>query len=374
MPLSWVEIDLSALVHNFHQAQERLNPATAIMAVVKSDAYGHGMVPAAQSLEQAGVHFFGVSKFWEAVELRDNGIRRPILVLTGIEPGDMEEALQQQIRPVVFRLDHARALSRAAVRLQQPAKVHIKVDTGMGRLGVPLEKLPEFLDPLATLPGLEVEGVCSHFSVADEADKAYSQWQLERFQTALQELSAKGLNPKYAHVSNSAGLLELPQAHFQLVRPGLMLYGSQPSEELLAPADLKPVMSFKSKVWQLKDVPAGRCIGYGRTYVTRAPTRIATIPVGYDDGYPRLLSNQAPLLIGGRRVPVIGRVSMNLITADVTRLPDVQEDAEVVLLGAQGTERIRAEELAALCNTINYEIYCLIGRHRFKEFIQPPAR
>lgn len=373
MPLSWVEIDLKALVHNLQQAKDRSRPGTAILAVVKSDAYGHGMVPVARTLERNAVHFFGVSKFWEAEELRENGIRRPILVLVGIEPEDMEEALRLQVRPVLFRPDHARALSDTAVRLQQPAKVHIKVDTGMGRLGVPLEKLSEFLDQLATLPGIEVEGICSHFSIADEADKAYSHWQLERFEQALQVVAGKGLDPKFAHLSNSAGLLDLPQAHYQLVRPGLMLYGSQPSDQLRTPADLKPVMCFKSKVLQLKEVPEGRSIGYGRTYVTRAPTRIATIPVGYDDGYPRLLSNQAKVLICGRRVPIVGRVSMNLITADVTQLPEVTEDAEVVLLGAQGQERIRAEELAAMCGTISYEIYCLIGRHRFKNFIEAPA-
>jgi alanine racemase len=369
MAVSWVEIDLNAVTHNLKQAAGRLKPETRIMAVVKSDAYGHGMVPVARTLEQHDVAFFGVSKFWEALELRENGIRLPILVLVGFEPEDIDDALRLDIRPVLFRPDHAEALSKAAVRHQRPAKVHIKVDTGMGRLGVPVEQLPDFFDRVTGLPGLEIEGMCSHFAVADEADKSYSIWQLKRFQQALQMASEGGLRPRYAHISNSAGTLDLPQAHFQLVRPGLMLYGSQPSAELMAPADLRPAMTFKSKVLQVKEVPPGRAIGYGRTYVTTAITRIATIAVGYDDGYPRLLSNKAEVLIGGRRAPIVGRVSMNLITADVTHLPELSHDAEVALLGAQGSERITAEELAALSQTISYEIYCLIGRHRFKRFL-----
>ena len=373
MALSWLEIDLGALVHNLDQAAARLRPNIGILAVVKSDAYGHGMVPVARTLQDHGVGFFGVSKFWEARELREQGIARPILVLVGIEPEDLDEALRLEIRPALFRLDHARAISRAAPRLGRPARVHLKVDTGMGRLGVPVDQFADFLDQLSALPGLEIEGVCSHFAVADEADKSYSGEQLERFRDALRMLAERGIRPRYAHVANSAGLLDLPQAHYELVRPGLMLYGSQPSPDLKAPAELQPVMTFKSRVVQIKEVPPGRSIGYGRTYVTQSTARIATIPVGYDDGYPRLLSNQAEVLIGGRRVPIVGRVSMNLITADVTRLPEARADDEVVLLGRQGSERISAEELAALSRTISYEIYCLIGRHRFKHFLPAPG-
>jgi len=369
MPLSWVDIDLASLRHNFLQARDRISPGSAILSVVKSDAYGHGMVPVARELSLIGCDFLGVSKCWEALEIRAAGIHTPILTLLGFEPPEMEEAIHQEIRCAVFRLDHARRLSEIACRLGLPARVHLKVDTGMGRLGVPWQDVPSFLDELLTLPGIKLEGLLSHFAEADEADKSYSEGQAGRFRDILRMLAKRGHSVLYAHICNSAGLLDLPESHFQLVRPGIMLYGSPPSHEIHRPADLRPVMSFKSRILQLKGVPAGRPIGYGRTFVTDRPSRIATIPVGYDDGYPRLLSNRGQVLIANRRAPVVGRVSMNMITVDVTDIPEAGEDSEVVLLGAQQSERITAEEIADLCSTINYEIYCNIGGHRFKYFL-----
>ena len=368
MPLSWVEIDLAALRHNLAQAHQRLSEHTQVIGVVKSDAYGHGMLPVARELEAGGAHFLAVSKFWEAQELKASGISLPILVLSGIEPADMDEAIKQQIRPAVFRLDHAKLISKKACNLNTQAKIHLKVDTGMGRLGAPWNKIPAFVDDLSALPGIQLEGVLSHFAVADELDKTYSKQQLDRFRETLRILAESGPTVRYAHIANSAGLLDLPHAHFQLVRPGIMLYGSPPSRELHFPAELKPVMSLKSRILQLKDVPAGQPIGYGRTFVTDRQTRIATIPVGYDDGYPRLLSNKGQVLVHGQRAPLIGRVSMNLITIDVTDIPKAREDDEVVLLGRQDNERITAEEIAELCDTISYEIYCNIGRHHFRYF------
>jgi alanine racemase len=366
MPLSWVEIDLAALRHNLAAARHHLTPPTQVLPVVKSDAYGHGMLAVARELAAAGVSFLGVSKFWEAAELRAHNLRLPILALLGLEPADMEEAIRQEIRPVIFRLDHARLLSRTARAINLPARVHVKVDTGMGRLGVPWDKVAGFFEELLALPGIQLEGVLSHFAVADEADKSYSEWQLERFQQVLRMVAERGGQVCYAHISNSAGLLDLPGAHYQLVRPGLMLYGSPPSAELRWPVKLQPVMSFKSRILQLKEVPEGQSIGYGRTFIATRPTRIATIPVGYDDGYNRLLSNRGSVLIAGTRAPVVGRVSMNMITVDVSHLPGVREDEEVVLLGVQGQERISAEEIAELCATISYEIYCNMGRQRCK--------
>lgn len=369
MPSSWVEIDLGALRHNYRQAVARLGPRTSVVGVVKSDAYGHGMVPVAREMAECGAAFLAVSKHWEARELRENGIELPILVLLGLELQDVEEAIALRVRPAVFRLDHARSISEAATRLGAPAPIHIKVDTGMGRLGVPLDGLHAFLAELRNLPGVVLEGVLSHFAVADEADKSYSEVQVDRFRQALQMVAASGFDIPYAHMSNSAGILDLPHAHFQLVRPGIMLYGSPPSMELAQPARLLPVMTFKSRILQLKEVPAGHSIGYGRTYVTERTTRIATVPVGYDDGYSRLLSNRGSVLVRGTRAPVVGRVSMNMITLDVTHIPGASEDDEVVLLGAQGADRISAEELADLSGTISYEVYCNIGRHRFKTFL-----
>jgi alanine racemase len=369
MALSWVEINLAALRHNFFEVKNRMSPGTCILGVVKSDAYGHGMIPVARELIVCGAQFFAVSKFWEARSLRSVGIPLPILTLLGVEPSDMEEAILQEIRPVVFRTDHARMLSETASRLGMPARIHIKVDTGMRRLGVPCEKVAPFLDELLNLPGVEIEGILSHFAGADETDKSYCECQLGRFCDTLKILEERGRPIRYAHISNSAGLLDLPHAHFHLVRPGIMLYGSPPSDELHKPANLQPVMSFKSRVLQLKELPAGEPIGYGRTYYTDKPSRIATIPVGYDDGYPRLLSNKGQVLVGGMRCPIVGRVSMNMITVDVTRVPNVKEDDEVVLLGKQGSEHISAEEIAQLCGTISYEIFCSVGKHPFKSFL-----
>ncbi len=369
MPLSWLEIDLGALRHNFFQARARLAPGTRVLGVVKSDAYGHGMIAVSRELEACGADFLGVSQFWEARELRDHGLTLPILVLLGIEPEEMEDALRLGVRPVVYRLDHAGSLSRAACRVGAPAHVHLKMDTGMGRLGVAPERLPGFLDELLSLPGIRIEGLISHFAAADEEDKTYSEEQIARLQDALKLLGERGSPAPCVHIANSAGILDLPAAHFHMVRAGIMLYGSCPSDGLRCPPDLRPVMRFKSKIIQLKDVAAGRCIGYGRTYVTQRPSRIATIPVGYDDGYSRLLSNRGVVLVGGRRAPVVGRVSMSMITADVTHIPEAREDDEVVLLGAQGEECIPAEELADLCGTISYEIYCGFGRRHSRRFV-----
>jgi alanine racemase len=368
MPLSWVDIDLAALRHNFHQVQSRMRAGTQILGVVKSDAYGHGMIRVARELAACGVHSLAVSKFWEARELHAHGIHLPVLILLGLEPADMEEAVKLKARPVIFRLDHARLLSHMASRMQEPVRVHLKVDTGMGRLGVPFEEVPSFLEELLHLPGVELEGVLSHFAVADEADKTFSQDQIDRFRAVLNILAEAGRTVTFAHISNSAGILDLPHAHFQLVRPGIMLYGSPPSDAIHHPADLRPVMSFKTRIIQLKEVPPNRPIGYGRTYTTQQTSRIATLPVGYDDGYPRILSNRGRVLVRGRRAPLVGRVSMNMITIDVTHIPGAREDDEVVLLGGQGDERICAEEIAELSNTINYEIFCSIGRHRFRYF------
>lgn len=369
MPVSWIEIDLGALRHNYFQARNHMSAATRVVGVVKSDAYGHGMLPVARELVACGAQLLAVSKYWEAAELRQAGIHVPILTLLGLEPSEMEDAVRHEIRPAIFRMDHARLLSRASCRLDKPVRVHLKVDTGMGRLGIPCDRVASFLDELTTLPGVQLEGILSHFAAADEADKSYCECQIGRFQDILRTLSDRGHPLLYAHIANSAGLLDLPGAHFKLVRPGIMLYGSQPSQELRAPVALRPVMSFKSKVLQLKDVVAGQPIGYGRTYVAANPSRIATIPVGYDDGYPRQLSNRGQVLVKGKRAPIVGRVSMNMITVDVTHIFDVAEDNEVVLLGAQGENRITAEEIAELCGTISYEIYCNLGRHRFKYFL-----
>ncbi len=363
MALNWVEIDLAALRHNFLQVRRRIGSRAGILAVVKSDAYGHGMIPVAKELAAAGADFFGVSKCWEALRLRSAGIVQPILILAGIEPDDIPEVLENDLRPAVYRADHCRMLDEAAGRSGKRARIHLKIDTGMGRLGIPDRELERFLGDLAGLRHLEVEGVFSHLATSDEADKTFSQEQLQRFRRALQMFHDRAVPFRYAHIANSGGVLDIPEAHYQLVRPGIMLYGSPPSDEILSPAPLQPVMALKTKILQIKEVPAGQSIGYGRTFICPRPMRIATVAVGYDDGYPRVLSNRGEALVRGLRVPIVGRVSMNLITLDATQVPEAAEDDEVVMLGAQGAERITAEEIAGKAGTISYEIYCAVGKN-----------
>ncbi len=373
MPLNWVEIDLAALRNNFYLAG-RLAPGSRIIGVVKSDAYGHGMVPVARELEKCGAGFLAVGKFHEALELRQKGIELPVLVLLGIDPEDVEESVRLGVRPAIFRLDQAGMMSEAALKLNMPARVHVKLDTGMGRLGVPCGNLAAFAEKLKQMPGVVVEGILSHFAEADEADKTFCDFQIGRFTEAIETLSRQGLPFSYTHISNSAGVIDLPRAHYHLVRPGIMLYGSHPSGGTSEGIGLQPVMSFKSKIIQLKEVAAGHPIGYGRTFITQRESRIATVPVGYDDGYFRMLSNKGRALVRGKSAPLVGRVSMNLITLDMTDIPQARENDEVVLMGRQGEERITADEIAGTCGTISYEVYCAIGKQqKFKYFLNASA-
>lgn len=374
MALNWVEIDLAALRHNFSQVRDRVGSQAAILAVVKSDAYGHGMIPVARELAEAGSEFFGVSKCWEALKLRSAGIQQPILVLAGMEAEDAPAVIAHDLRPAVYRVDHCRLLEKAAQHAGKQARIHLKLDTGMGRLGIPVQDLGPFLDQLAALKHVQVEGVFSHLATSDESDKAFSQEQLARFRSALQMLHDRSITFVYAHIANSGAVLDIPEAHYQLVRPGIMLYGSPPSEDILSPTPLRPVMALKTKILQVKWVSAGHSIGYGRAFVCSRPTRIATIAVGYDDGYPRVLSNGGEALVHGVRAPVVGRVSMNLVTLDVTHVPQASPDDEVVLLGTQGTERISAEEIAQKAHTISYEIYCAIGKNPQRIFLNSSSR
>lgn len=366
---STIEIDLAALRYNFSKVKELVGQSTAVLGVVKSDAYGHGILPVARELENLGVEYLGVSNCREAVTLRQGGVKSPILLLLGVEADEFAHVIQHGLTPAIFRSDVAKAVSSAALAADTKIPVHLKIDTGMGRLGVPHVEADKFLELIKSLEGIRVEGLLSHFASADEHDKSFSNQQLERFRRILSQAQDIGLNPRYAHIANSAGVIDLPDSYLQLVRPGLMLYGAPPSPELHHPIPLRPVMTLKTRVLQLKEVPAGSPIGYGCTYTTSRPSLIATLPVGYDDGYNRLLSNKGEVLVRNRRAPVVGRISMCLTTVDVTDIPEVQPDDEVVLLGIQGEEEITADDIAAKISTINYEIFCNLGGNRKKVFL-----
>jgi alanine racemase len=358
------EVSLSALAENLHAARS-LAPQAEVLAVVKANAYGHGAVPVARQLERKGVGFLGVALVEEGMELRNAGIKAPILVMGGSYDGGYDAMVAHRLVPTVFRAEHLHQLSVAASRAGQTVKAHLKVDTGMGRIGVSLEDLGGFLDGAARYVNVQIDGVLSHFANADLKDGATTRTQVQRFRHTLKVLRAYGVEPQWRHLSNSAGVISLPEvrdgAELNLVRPGLMLYGVAPAPWLSSQARLAPVLSWKTAVVHLKRVPAGTPVSYGGTWVATREAVIATLPVGYADGYSRQYSNRAEVLVRGQRAKIAGRVCMDMCMVDVTDIPDVQVGDEVVLLGAQGREAITADELAKLADTISYEVLCAVS-------------
>ncbi len=355
-------IDLSAAAHNVRALGSLTPVATAFMAVVKADAYGHGAVAVARAAREAGASWFGVALVEEALELRQAGLSEPILVLGPTDPAAARAAVAADVRLALFDPDLAQALDTAARDLGQTARVHLKIDTGMGRVGVRPDRLAEFVEGVAGLQGIEVEGAFTHLATADEADLGFAREQLGRFRECLPVLTDRGLRPRLVHAANTAGILALPESHLDLVRAGIGLYGIYPSDEVARPVRLEPVLTWATRIAFVKTVPGGTPLSYGRTYVTPGPRRIATLPVGYGDGYPRLLSNRGSVLVRGRRAPVKGRVCMDMTLVDVTHVPEADVGDEVVLLGRQAGEEIPADELARLTGTIPYEITCNVGK------------
>ena len=317
-------VDLAALEHNYGQLRRLCAPRVKMLAVVKADAYGHGLLPVARKLTAAGVDYLGVGSLEEGLMLRQAKISLPVLLLLGILPEEAEPAVATDLEVSLFRPDVAQALA-AATNQGKKARVHLKVDTGMGRLGVlPQEVLP-FLASLKKMRHLNVLGLISHLAVADQADKTYTLKQLQEFTSLLAAARAEGFKLPLSHISNSAALWELPEAHVGLVRPGLMLYGSPPSPDRPPPVDLQPVMSLAARVLQVKRLPPGSSISYGCTYTTPDWCDLAVLPVGYCNGYSRLCSNRGEVLIHGRRAPIRGRVCMNLTMVEVTGIPEVDK-------------------------------------------------
>jgi alanine racemase len=357
------EVDLSAVANN-HAVDRRLAAPAGVLAVVKANAYGHGAALVANALEEAGVDLLAVALVEEGLELRNAGVRAPILVIGGAYDGGYEALVANDLVPVVFREDQLEALARIARATHQRVKVHLKVDTGMGRIGVTLDQLEALLAKARALPELEIDGLASHLANADVQDSALNGQQVEGFLRAYRQLKAAGFAPRWRHLSNSAAVLGLPEARdaavFNLVRPGLLLYGHAPAEHL-SREGLRPVLSWKTAVSHLKTVPAGTPVSYGSIWTAPRESRIATLPVGYADGYDRIFSNRAQVLIRGHRAPVVGRVCMDMCMVDVTDVPGSALHDEVVLLGAQGEAQVDATELARLADTIPYEILCGIG-------------
>lgn len=374
------EINLAALAHNMRELRRVASPSAGMMAVVKADGYGHGAVRVSEVALQNGADQLAVARMGEAMQLRNGGIEAPLLLFGYCLPEYVAYLAEHDIRASVGSLDAAGQLSEEAGRLGVRLKVHIKVDTGMGRLGiVPNSLLEAETSPgsaigavlaIAGLPHLEVEGIYTHFASADSADKSSARKQLTLFMDLLERLKKSGFEAPIRHAANSAAILELPESHLDMVRPGIVQYGLWPSAETdRRLIDLIPVMSLTSSVIQVKSVPAGFRISYGSTYETPAPTRIATVPVGYADGYSRILSSRGSMLVHGVKVPIVGRVCMDLTMIDVGAVAGVQPGDEVVLMGQQADGEISADEVAGLLNTINYEVTSAITSRVEKVYV-----
>ena len=357
-----VEIDLAALRHNLQEVKRTVGTDCDVLVVVKADAYGHGVSQVAPALAAAGANLFGVALVEEAVELRKLGIEQQILVLGGLFPGQEDDVIEYQLTPVIYDLDCARRLDRAARDAGRSVDYHLKVDTGMGRLGFRVDNLDEVLPVLKNLKSLKMSGLMSHLAVADEPERPLTASQCDVFSAVIDRVEAFGFRPFYRHIANSAGIYSRAQNGCNLVRPGISLYGGLTGGPFAHPLTQQPVMRFVSQVAQLKDVPPGEGISYGHRFVTSRQSRVAAIPVGYADGYNRLLTNRGEVLIHGRRVPVVGTVCMDWILIDVTSLPDVQVGVQVTLLGRDGDDIITAEEWAGKVGSITYEVFCNISK------------
>ena len=353
-------VDLGALSHNYRELKKRSGDRK-VLAVVKAQAYGHGALPVARRLIDLGADMLGVALVEEGKELREAGIQAPVLLMGALFPEQADEIVRLRLVPVVQSLALVHALSDAALRRNSVVNVHVKVDTGMGRIGLGPDDVPEFIDAVTRLGGIRVEGLMTHFADADLRDKAFASVQMDHFEGLVKALEGRGISVPLRHAANSAAVLDYQRALFTMVRPGLMLYGYDPLEGGSSGADLQPVLSLITRIAFLKRVPAGTPISYGRTFVTKRESRIATIPVGYADGYSRGLSNTGEAIVRGLRAPVAGRVCMDMTMLDVTDVPDVKEDDEVVLIGSQDGESVTADEIARKTGTIPYEVLCGIG-------------
>ncbi len=370
---AWAEIDLDAIAHNAREIKKLTGNRVELMGAVKADAYGHGVFEVVHTLLNNGVNQLAVSMLDEAIQLRKMGIGVPILILGYTDPARADEIVLNEVTQTVFTPDLAQALSIAAVRLGKNAKIHVKIDTGMTRLGfMPGYSAVKSIAEIGTMPGLIIEGIFTHFASADEDVKDYTMMQFERFMSVCSELSRVGIHIPIKHVCNSGGIIQYTQMHLDMVRPGIILYGLYPSNEVSRSSiDLKPAMTLKANIVHVRDVDKDTCISYGRTFRTSRKSRIATVPIGYADGYTRLMSNKGRMLVNGEFVPVVGRICMDQCMIDVTDLEkEVHVGDEVVIFGNQGGASISVDEIAAKVGTINYELICIIGKRIPRVYIK----
>lgn len=362
---SWAEINLNAIAHNVREIRKLTGNHVEMMGVVKADAYGHGVSEVVRTLLKNGVTQLAVSMLDEAIQLRKMGIDVPILILSYTDPARAEEIIENELTQTVFSFDLPQALSAASVKLGKSVKVHIKVDTGMTRVGfMPGYNAVKNIMEIGRMPGLIIEGIFTHFASADECERDYTNMQFERFMSLCTELGRVGIHIPLKHACNSAGIIQYPEMHLDMVRPGVILYGLYPSQDVdRNKIHLEPAMTLKANVILVKDVEPDVCVSYGRIFHTSRKSKIATIPIGYADGYTRLLSNKGRMLVNGEFAPVVGRICMDQCMIDVTDLEhEVHVGDEVVIFGGQMGSCISVEELAAQIGTINYELICIIGK------------
>jgi len=362
---TWIEIDLDAIAQNVRNIKKLIGEKKELMAVVKGNGYGHDILEISSIVLKNGATRLAVARLEEGIFLRKAGIAVPILVLGLTLEQQVKLLVSYNITPTVCKYETIEKLSKFAVKEDKTVKVHIKVDTGMGRIGIFPNHVLDFVKKVKAFKNIEIEGIFTHFSVADEKDKAYTEAQFKKFMEVLTILEKEGIKIPVKHVGNSATLLDFPHMWLDLVRPGISIYGLYPSTEVQKTVKLIPAHSFKTRIIFLKELPVGECISYGRTYTTtKRRTKVASLPVGYADGYNRLLSNQGEVLVRGRRFLIIGRVCMDQTMIDVTNLPQVEVGDEVVLWGRQGQEEITVEEIAEKIGTINYEIVHMPDKER----------
>jgi len=355
-------IHRDALCQNYRELRANLSSNTGVIAVVKADAYGHGAAAVAAELTTAGCEFFAVALASEGADLRESGITAPILVLAGVWRDDLSLIFDADLTPVIHNAESARLIQEQAAEKNTVKAMHLKIDTGMSRIGVRPHELTSFLNTLKGLANLRLEGLLSHFAEAEVAGSEFSAAQLHNFNETITQTAEAGFHVKYRHMANSAAAVGIKESHFDLIRPGIMLYGSYPAAHLAKKIRLKPVMELKTRILQIKRLPTGTPVSYGRTFITTRETIIATLPLGYGDGLPRKLSAEGHVLIRGKRAPIAGLICMDLTMCDVSDIPGVKAGDEVTLIGRDGSEEITASEIAEKTGTISYEIFCNISK------------
>jgi alanine racemase len=374
------EINLEAIAHNVRAVKSRVGPDVRVLAMVKADGYGHGAVPAAEAALRHGAEYLGVALVEEAEELRRGGIRAPILVFTGLGAEDVPLVFKWHITPVLTGVEFAHMLDRRAGRLKKPVKVHVEVDTGMGRLGFLPDEIIDVVTEVASMKNLLFEGLMTHFPSSDEKDKTFTMGQISVLRGVVDELRARGISIPLIHTANSGAVIDVPESFFNMVRLGISLYGCYPSDETTRSIDLVPALALRTRIVNLKSVPAGSTISYGRTFVTQRPTLVAVVPVGYADGLSRKLSNAGKMIVHARTgegivCPIIGRVCMDLTMLDVTDVPDVKVGSEVTVYSARRGDPNSVEAVARLIGTIPNEVTCAVSKRVPRVYLpaQPPA-